>query len=247
MPDLALLSLVAFLGALVQVGVGIGFALIAGPVLLATQPITPAVQATLALCLVVSLFAAPQIGDGVARAPLARLTAGLALGLPLGVVAVARIDPTALRVAAGVAVVAGATQLALSARRGAATGRDGWITVAAGLAAGTMCGAIATPGPPAAWGIARLPLDGIRLRATIRAFFIVAYVAAIALHAATLGIAPATGAILLPLLPATAAGAAAGYAIGRRLGGPAVRTALLCVIALSGLSLLGRGLWDLAA
>lgn len=237
----------AFLGAFVQVGVGIGFALIAGPVLLATQPITPAVQATLVLCLLVSLAAAPQIRDGVARAPLARLVAGLVVGLPVGVALVAVVDPTALRLAAGIAVVAGAAQLALSARSGAAPGRDGWVTVAAGLAAGAMCGAIATPGPPAAWGVARLPLDGIRLRATIRAFFLVAYVTAIGLHAATLGLAPETGGILLPLLPATAAGAAGGYALGRRLRGPTVRAALLVVIALSGLSLLGRSLWELAA
>src|SRR5262249_14398723 len=126
---------------------------------------------------------------------LLRLAFGSLVGLPLGLIAFRYADPTLVRAAAGAMILGFAILLAVSRRRQGEPGRH-WtafamspgLDVAAGAVSGIGSGLVGQPGPPVLIYLLLAGAEARTVRATLLAFFALAYGVTLASHAATIGI-----------------------------------------------------------
>lgn len=146
LPGLGWLVMIAFTAGLVRGFVGFGTALIFLPV--AAQIIDPvwAVTVLIVMDLAGPAPAIPRaLKDGHPK-DLMRLVAGTALALPLGLIALFKVDPAVFKLVVSVVSLAMLTALMTGFRyRGFVTPRIVWAT---GGAAGLLGGAAGIPGPP---------------------------------------------------------------------------------------------------
>lgn len=239
MPDLTFLFIAGsavFLGAVVQGSVGLGLGLVSAPVVALVEPsLLPG--APLVVALVMPALTLRDEWRHIDRR-------GLAWGVPAripgslaGAWLVAVLEPRALGAAVGVMVL-----LAVAATVWALRVRITPVSLmAAGLASGVTGTATSIGGPPIA--LLYQHAAGPAVRATLAGYFLCG--AAISLAALGLSgqltAAQVTGG--LALLPFMLAGFAAARPVRRRFAAGSVRTALLCVVAASGLALLARAAW----
>jgi len=240
--QLLILGLTVLGAAMLQAATGMGFGVVAGPVLLVLLDSAGAIQISVALSLLIALVLTPVLWGHVHRPLLWMLLAGALPGLGLGVWVYLLVPLPWLKLLAALAV--GGTLLFVAGaptRAGASGSRPAWSragAVVSGLAAGVMGGALAMPGPiPAAW-MARGGLDRFTLRATLLAMFVVAYLAALGMQAAMAGIAEQVWVLCLKLAPATLLGVAIGRVLPRWISERTFRRILMLVLAATALSLL---------
>lgn len=238
-----------------QSATGIGFGVIAGPVMLLLLNSGSAIQLSIALSLLIALVLAPSLRRNIDRGLLARFFAGSLLGLPLGLAIFLNISLDLLKLLAGLAVsftlvfvltrsskprgskpsglkpgAAGAGVAPAAAGRGG--GRAGLVEeLAVGTVSGLMGGSLAMPGPiPAAWMAARA-YDKETVRATILTMFIFSYSAALALQGAVVGFRGETLWQFLLLVPPTLVGVFVGRLLAARLTERIFRRVLIWVLA----------------
>ena len=226
----------AVLGAsTLQAATGIGFGIIAGPVLLVVMNDATAIQVSVVLNLLIALLLAPALYRLADRRVLMSLALGVLLGSPLGLLIYMNLDLAALKVLAGLAVLF--TLVMLMRRRGAEVpgqypvqpGRSERVVV--GIIAGTMGGSLAMPGPvPAAWMAAR-HFEKERVRATVLLMFVVAYTVALVLQHALVGLAKSTLVESAMLAPAVVAGVILGHVSSKRITERTFRVLLMAVLA----------------
>jgi len=223
-----------------QAATGIGFGVIAGPVLLMVLNSATAIQISILLSFLIAAVLVPSLWRHLDRLLLVRLLAGSLVGIPLGLVVFLNIGIDVLKLLAGGVVLftlvfALRAHRALKAPVSLVRGRIEQLSL--GVASGVMSGSLAMPGPiPAAWMSARAYTKET-VRATILAMFLFSYMAALALQALLAGITRETlwqGTILAP---ATLIGVFIGRLLAARLTERIFRWVLILVLAATALGL----------
>ncbi len=231
--------LMVFLGAVLQMTTGVGLGLIAGPFLLFVMDAPQAIQTAILLNLFLSAVVLPAEGRSVDLAALKRLSIWALLGIPLGALFLVSVAGDTLKLVSGAVVLLALFQLKFLKP----TPQNGHVSFALGGAiSGIMTGALAIPGPVALWTLLSAGLDPEKTRATLRAYFVVAYLAAFLGHAILTGIRADMLLTFACLAPPVLAGIAAGMLMRRRLSMATLRFILEMVLLLMGASLLGKGL-----
>ena len=179
------------LAALLQAATGIGFGVIAGPIVLLVLNDGSAVQMTILLSLLVSVLFVPSLYRKVDKKLLKRLLVGTFLGLPLGVYGLLQVSVDVLKLVAAIAVLVMAALV--TGRLGSGTGANGrishrWRDVGVGVVSGAMSVSLAMPGPVAAAHMAVLNHTKEVIRATALVLFAFSYSAAIAFQALVVGV-----------------------------------------------------------
>jgi len=234
-PEFLILSLAVFGASALQSATGIGFGIIAGPVLLVILNDSTAIQISIVLNLLIAVFLAPSLRQSADRRLLGSLLTGLLIGSPVGLLIYLSMDIALLKGFAGLVVLFTLIAMLRNGRRasssssGQATGKIEQISV--GVVAGTMGGSLAMPGPiPAAWMSAR-GFDKETIRATILVMFVFAYVFALVLQIALAGISTNTLKLCAVLVPATVAGIMVGRFLSSRISEQTFRWVLVITLA----------------
>jgi len=232
--DFLILNIAVFGAAALQSATGIGFGVIAGPVLLIALNDGSAVQISIILNLLIASILAPSLWQQADRQLLARLLIGLAIGSPVGLLIFLNMDIDVLKAFAGLAV---AYTLFLILRNNRAPSHAPTLAaknseqISIGVLSGIMGASLAMPGPiPAAWMSARR-FGKETIRATILMMFVFAYVVALALQFGLAGIGADTMRLSAMLAPSTIVGILVGRSLVSRVTEQTFRYLLVIVLA----------------
>jgi uncharacterized membrane protein YfcA len=227
------LNLAVLAAAALQSATGIGFGIIAGPIMLIVLNDGSAIHISIMLNLVIAVLLTPALMKDIDRTLLGRLVAGLLVGTPIGVWAFLAMDIILLKLAAALVVVM--TMILMLRSRNASEGTG---PVAAtdiergsmGVIAGMMGGSLGMPGPvPAAW-MSSKGYGKTVIRATILAMFIVSYALSFGLQLGAVGISGDTFSLAARLAPATVLGIMAGRFLHHRITERAFRKLLFVIL-----------------
>ena len=226
---------------LLQGATGIGFGVIAGPVLLYALNSGSAIQVSIMLSLVIALLLAPTLLRLADWPVLKLLLVGTCLGIPLGILVFVRVDIVMLKLLAGLAVAfmaltaAGVFERFRQKEKRENNRRAAW---GLGVVSGVMSSSLGMPGPvPAAWMVTRRFPKSV-IRATILVMFVPSYTAALAFQAFTPGITEESVRWSLQLLPATVAGVIMGRILEKRIGETTFKYIITIVLTCTSLLLL---------
>ncbi len=229
-----LLNVAVLFASALQSATGIGFGVIAGPILLIVLNDGSAIQISIALNLLIAVILSPFLWNNVDRSILRNFVVGLAIGSPLGLLVFLNIGITMLKAIAGIGILLTLyfTLTGMRSRpreQGPATGKSKQIPV--GVVAGIMGVCLAMPGPiPAAWMSARA-FDKETIRATILAMFVVSYAIAMGLQYAIVGFGAEAFKLSYLLAPATLLGILAGHLVSHRITAITFRRLLVAILA----------------
>jgi uncharacterized membrane protein YfcA len=234
--ELVVLIFAVFGASALQSATGVGFGVVAGPLLLIVLNDGAAIQVSVALNLLIAVILAPSLWRLSDKKLLRDLLLGLAVGSPIGLLIFLYTDIAMLKVFAG-AVVLFTLLLLLRGNRvesESVSASAGQLEkVAVGFVAGMMGGTLAMPGPvPAAWMSARR-FDKDTIRATILVMFVVAYSFALLLQLSLAEISANTVRLTAALVPPTVAGIVVGKFLSNRISEAMFRRLLVTVLALT--------------
>jgi len=119
---------------------------------------------------------------------------------------------------------------------------SGRIVGVGGLVSGAMTGALAIPGPVALWALLSIGLNPKETRATLRAYFVIAYAFAFLIHFFLTGISSAMLTASLMLSPAVLGGMCIGYLVRHRLSIFLLGLFLEVILFLMGVSLVVKAI-----
>jgi uncharacterized membrane protein YfcA len=232
--DFLILNVAVFGAAALQSATGIGFGVIAGPVLLIALNSGSAVQISIILNLLIASILAPSLWRQADRHLLARLLIGLVIGSPVGLLIFLNMDIVVLKAFAGLAI---AYTLFLILRNNRAPSHAPTLAtkdteqISIGALSGIMGASLAMPGPiPAAWMSAR-GYSRETIRATILVMFVFAYVVALALQFGLAGIGTDTMRLSATLAPSTVIGILVGRLLVSRVTEQTFRYLLVIILA----------------
>lgn len=243
--DLWVPFVVVFIGSALQVATGIGLGLIAAPAILFVLDGPAAVQVAIILNLVLTALMLPSERTQVSVDRLYAISKWALIGIPVGGLLLMMMGNTSLKLVCGAVVLLALVQLrffplpVLDAPR-----QQRWLNRIGGAVSGGMTGALAAPGPIALWALLSSGLDTLSVRATLRAYFLFAYVVAFAVSLVLIGSSARIWETSIALLPAVVVGIGAGMMGRRSLRPAALRTILELVLLAMGLSMIVRGLAD---
>ncbi len=232
--QILVLGIAIFGASALQSATGIGFGVIAGPVLLIVLNDGAAIQISVVLNLLIALLIAPSLRQKSDRRLLKSLLIGLAIGSPLGLLIFLHMDIALLKSFAGLVVLFTLFLVLRGARassplQGDAAGRFEQVSI--GVIAGIMGSSLAMPGPvTAAWMSVR-GFDKDTIRATILVMFVVAYTIALLLQFALAGISTDTLRLTAILAPPTLAGIFVGEFLSSRISEATFRRLLSTLLA----------------
>ncbi len=225
------------IGAILQMTTGVGLGLIAGPFLLFVMPAPMAIQTAILLNLLLSVIMLPSEFRLVERNSLKRLSIWASIGIPVGCLFLVTVDSTSLKLFSGIVVLLAALQLKFAKPSVYNSKASGRIVGIGGLISGAMTGALAIPGPVALWALLSSGLNPQETRATLRAYFVIAYTFAFLIHFFLTGSSNAMLTATLMLSPAVLGGMCIGYLVRRRLSRVLLRLFLEVILFLMGASL----------
>lgn len=203
------LHLAVFAAALLQAATGIGFGIIAGPIILMVMNSASAIQVSILLSLLIALVLAPALYGRADKSLLARLLLGTLAGLPLGIFVYVQVGVDLLKLLAGLAVLFMAAITLGLVKFGGHGGRpsDGPVPdLLVGVVSGAMCSSLAMPGPVVAARMMAAERSKDSVRATILVMFVGSYIAAIAAQALMVGVSRDSLTLTASLAPATLVG-----------------------------------------
>jgi hypothetical protein len=232
----ALIAVIVFVAALLQALSGFGFALIVMPLVtlvIGLQMAAPLVALAGLTTYTINIVRFRQAINAQELLPLAIASAA---GIPIGLWALAHIPEAIIRPILGAVLIAYAVY-ALLRPEGPALRSRAWA-IPAGLLAGGLGGAYNTPGPPVViYGtLRRWPKD--EFRAILQTFFFVNGVIIVTSHAVARHLTYEIWKLYLIVLPALAAGLAAGSLLDSRVSHAQFQTLVSMLILMTGLSLL---------
>lgn len=211
------LHVAVFAAALLQAATGIGFGIIAGPIILMVTNDHSAIQVSILLSLLIAVVLAPSLYGRTDKLLLGRLMLGTLAGLPIGIFVFILIGVDLLKLLAGVAVMFMALStlgLLKFGGKGPASANGRAADFLVGAVSGAMCSSLAMPGPVVAARMMALGKAKESLRATILVLFVFSYIAAIVVQGVTVGVSRDSLALTASLAPATLAGVFFGrYAV----------------------------------
>ncbi len=238
--EILVLGIAIFGASALQASTGIGFGVIAGPVLLIVLNDGAAIQISVLLNLLIALLLAPSLRQKADRRLLKSLLIGLAIGSPLGLLIYLQVDIALLKTFAGVVVLFTLFLVLCGDRVSSFLQGDvvGSIEQGSiGVIGGIMGGSLAMPGPvPAAWMSAR-GFGKDTIRATILVMFVVAYTIALLLQFALAGISTDTLRLTATLAPPTLAGIIVGQILSSRISEVTFRWLLTIILAFTAIFL----------
>jgi hypothetical protein len=219
---------------------GFGFAVLAAPLFLLFVDPQRAIQLVIIISTALSLLALPGLRRAIAPWLLLRLGLGSLAGLPLGLIAFRQADPLLVRTLVGGVILAFAALLGWRRRLGAvelagAFAAKPGLEVATGAVAGIATALVGMPGPPVLIYLLLAGAPPRTARATLLAFFALAYAATLAAHAATVGIPAQTWLSSGALIPFAVLGGLAGRPLGDRLSADAFAILAIFLLAAAGL------------
>lgn len=229
-----LLIVAVFMASMLQAVTGIGFGVIAGPVLLVTMASIGAIQVSIILSFLIALVLAPITIPRVQRRLLKPLFLGVCLGSPLGAIAFLSVSLETLKiiaacvvgfmtlVAAGVLSRYPVFEVDTNSRR-----------VGVGAISGFLNTTLAMPGPPIAAYATAIKSDKATIQATTLVTFLLAYPVAFGVQTFFAGLSTEALAVALRLVIPTMAGVLAGLAVGRILPHWLFRIATITFLTLS--------------
>ena len=238
--EFLILHIAVFVAALLQAATGIGFGVIAGPIILMALNASSAIQVSILLSLLIAVVLTPSLIRSVDRVLLPRLVLGTVIGLPLGMAVFMAVTVDLLKALAGLAVL-------FMAFFGAASGRsEGRAPLppgrlqdfGVGAISGAMSAGLAMPGPVVAAQMLARGHSKVTIRATLLALFVFSYCAAIAIQAAMVGIAAPTLDLCTGLAPATLLGVLIGKISAGHISERLFRWAVTLILAATAASLL---------
>ncbi len=236
-----ILHAAVLIAALLQAATGLGFGLLAGPVILLVLNSGSAIQISLVLSLLICVVLAPSLVRSVDRTLLKRVMLGSVAGLPLGILLFRAIDVGTLKLLAGGAVfymvltVTGAIRLP-ETHGDAQRARD----LGTGVLSGLMSTSLAMPGPAVAARMAALAQPKHAIRATVLMTLTLSNIAAIGFQGALVGIAKETLLLTAFLAPATLAGVFIGRLAVGRISERGFRIIVSVLLAITSLSLIAN-------
>jgi uncharacterized protein len=239
---MALAALAALAGAFVQSATGFGFALVLSPALLAVLEPVEAVTTLLLLGLVLNVLVLFEHGRprNVDWRSLVPVLVAAVPGLVVGLVALTQLSKATLQVAVGVAVVlAAAWQLLRPARPVRIPPSSGWL---AGFVSGALTTSISVSGPPVVIWLEARGMPPEEFRASLAVSFFAFNLAGVGLLLAAEGSGALEAATILPLLAIVLVGHALGLLAFRRLDRERFFTAVLVLVAATGLASIAAGL-----
>jgi uncharacterized membrane protein YfcA len=234
--ELIILNFAVLGAAALQSATGIGFGVIAGPVLLTQLNSGNAIQISIILNLLIAVILTFSYWRNVNRQLLLKFIIGTAVGLPVGVYIALNINLLTLKVLAGLTVLwtffsvlhNSRSEIQESCNCGEAT-----VSIPVGVVSGIIGASLAMPGPiPAAW-MTRFGCDKETIRATILALFLFSYTGALLLQVSLVGIVTDTLSTTVILVPATLIGIFLGRFMGVRFSQSCFRLLILFVLASS--------------
>jgi len=239
-----------FAASLLQAATGIGFGIIAGPILLIVMGSATAVQVSILLSLFISALIVPTLRHSIDRVLLRRLVIGSFAGLPLGIYLFLHIELGTLKLLAGIVVLYMAVVVWRSGTAGrhvsAQAQRHGWVhDLATGLLSGVMTTSLAMPGPPVASRLMMLARTRDVVRATTLALFVISYTAAILVQSVSADISEDTLIFAARLLPATTLGLLVGRSLAGKFSETAFRILISVILVLTGCALLANSIGDI--
>jgi len=229
-----ILNIAVFGAAALQSATGIGFGIIAGPILLIYLNDGSAIQISIVLNLLIALVLAPSLRQQADRQLLSRLLIGLSIGSPVGLLIFLNMNIVFLKAFAGLAVAYTLFVILRSNRAPShaptlATKSTEQISI--GVMSGIMGASLAMPGPiPAAW-MSTKGFSKETIRATILVMFVFAYVVALALQFGLAGIGADTMRLSAMLAPSTIIGILVGRSLANRLTEQTFRYLLVIILA----------------
>ncbi len=208
--ELALIAVV-FLASLLQAVTGIGFGVIAGPILLIAMGDTAAIQVTIVLATVISLILCRASLRQVNLSLLRPLFTGACIGMMGGAALFAYATLEDLKWGAAVAVLAMAGISTGILERHPLFRRDSSSRrVLVGVASGAMTATLAMPGPPVAAYATAIRYSKAEIRATVLLTNLFSYPVALAMQGVTSGLAtyalPMCALLVLPVIAGTICG-----------------------------------------
>lgn len=234
--DFLILNLAVFAASTLQSATGVGFGVIAGPVLLVALHDGSAIQISIVLNLLIATLLAPSVWRDANSQLLQKLIIGLLIGSPLGYLVFLKLEFAWLKVLAGIAVLFTLIMTARGSGRSpqsqaASPGHAEQLSL--GVVAGLMGASLAMPGPvPAGWMSFR-GFSKTTIRATILLMFLAAYAFALALQFTTSGVSADNWRLSVVLAPATIGGVVAGRMLSRRISERVFHWMLLIILAVT--------------
>ncbi|MGJ8617283.1 MAG: sulfite exporter TauE/SafE family protein [Sulfitobacter sp.] len=227
-----MLSCAVFGASLLQAATGIGYGVIAGPILLVALNGSEAIQISTVHNLAIAIMMFPFIRTSVNVRLLLLLILGSICGILVGFFIQKNFDVWVLKAGSAVMVGFVAWTLARDLRRANLTRKSHGPNEATliGLIAGIMGGMLAMPGPLAATWMSVRGYPKQEVRATILAFFIFAYGSNVALYAATSGFSDHAGKLTMTLAVPLILGVVAGNAISKFVSEAMFRRVLLAIL-----------------
>lgn len=234
--EIVTVVLAVFVAATLQAATGIGFGIIAGPILLAVMNDSSAIQVSIVLNLVIAILLLPSVWKQIESSVAINLGIGVTVGSPIGLWVFSVLPLTYLKGLAGLLIL---TTLAMLVVRTHAPAHKKELShgrienVSVGTVAGILGSSLAMPGPiPAAWMSAK-GFDKDAIRGTILAMFAIAYSLALILQVLEPGITEATLTKSANLSVPTIAGIVLGKILSRRVSERAFRVTLLIVLVVT--------------
>lgn len=236
-----LLHAASLIAAFFQTVTGIGFGMIAGPVVLIVLNDPAAVVISTLMSWLIALCLFPFLRRGADLRMLGRLVAGAALGLPAGLVVLSVSDVDTLKLIAGVTIAVLTGMMIFGVRGLERPGLTGDLL--AGALAGFFGGCLAMPGPTAALRLAGLGHGKVTVRATMICFFCTVWPVIFLGQWGTAGLSMTTLGNAVLLVPATLGGIVLGNVAAGRVSEVFFRQLVLGILVLTSVSLIANAVW----
>ncbi len=240
--DWILIVATTFVAALTQASVGFGFAIMAVPFFLLILESVIAIQVAIILTLAISLVLVWRLWRDAPRGLLFRLIAGTTVGFPIGIAGYLHAGLAEIKVTVAVLIVGFTTYLFFS-NRGRDVAGPPVTRPAADLAVGVVSGAMASglgmPGPSVLIYLSYVGAEKVATRALALTLFTFSYGGGLVIQAGAAGIDEATWTLSAYLIPVVLVGTGLGHVLSGYLSQGVFRTAVLVILAVTGLYMLG--------
>lgn len=230
------IALVVFAAAAVQGVMGFGGALVAMPLLVTLVGVQTATPAFAVIGMLATLLNAIRWRAHVTLRDLVQLVVPAALGIPIGVLFLARVDAEVVTRALGAILIVYAVYNLLGLGVPPLRGR-GWA-FAAGFSSGILSGAFNTGGPPVIVFADASGWTAERFRGNLQTYFVLISVFILATHALVGHFTPAVWRTALIGVPALLAGQLLGVRLCRYIDPARFRRLVLVLLLLLGAQLL---------
>ncbi len=225
---------VVLMAAILQTGIGFGFAIVATPLLSLVYPPQIAIHINITLSLMISVIMLPILARSVDWGMLGRLALGSVAGAPVGLIFYVFADASLMKLAIGIFILCVTALIAFhfDIRQNR---RNEYL---AGILSGAFTSSIGMPGPPLLIYFAASKADKDTLRATTLTFFLFVFAISLGLQLFAEPVEASVWVDNLVLIPITLVGMVLGQILFRYLSQEAVRAAALALLAGTGIALL---------